>query len=179
MAEGIQLEKEILLRGSVLQVSARIEMVLLRVVLVSNADDMETAINGFKAKTMHQKIVAAKDALQLKYNSLYLKNEQAFIDLNEMRHFRNRFAHCIIEWDGQSVIRFKIVEANSQKHPTTQQLSVTFQPFHYTLDSFQIELEKLSNVLTELMVLNNDIEAILKQKYPRLYHSITQEVADE
>ncbi len=171
--EDCQVENEQTLRGSVLQVSARIEMILLRIVIISNVKDLDSAIITFNKKTLRDKLDYAINEFKTKRNDLYLEYEQAFNDLKKLIPFRNRFAHSMIYWDDNSDSSFKIIEISAYIDKSNKKHRVEFLPIIYTVSSFKQELDSLTNILEILVKLNFKVEAIIQQEAPHLYQSIT------
>jgi hypothetical protein len=91
--------EEIKLRGRVMTMSCDLEFLLLKIIVASSAGKVNEVLLEFKNMTMETKIMLATLELKNNHPIEYEKFKSQLKYLDNINRFRNKFAHCKIEWD--------------------------------------------------------------------------------
>jgi hypothetical protein len=162
-------EKERLIRGRVLQISATIEMVLARIILFSNLSNPKDEQVIFKSMMMSGKIKKASEMIKQYYPSIYSENKEVFEELNSAKDFRNRITHCSFNWDDPMLMSFQVWDLEIGEDGIQY-----YSPIRYTIDQIFSEIERLKRVTISILKITIAIEDGLQNKYPDFLNAVGQ-----
>lgn len=157
--------EEIKLRGQVMVLSADLEFLLLKIIVACLADAPTEKAREFKTLPLEAKIAMLKHDLKKYKNDQYIKYLPAIKKLDKIKTFRNKFAHCKIEWDRKEkdISFFYILiisDVKGQEKP--QLIKMTFSDFHK-------KTEQMRATIMELLELCREIETDFLSKYPAFF----------
>jgi hypothetical protein len=169
MSRNESIVKEEIIRGQVMLVSAKIELILCRIIILSNVSNPKDEIIKFKKMMMGQKIEKAKKCLSETHANLFAEHQEAFSDLDKVKEFRNIIAHCPFRWHDPSLLSLEIWDVNI--HSDGQHV---IEPTVYTMEYCVLKILELQNALIKLLKLDIEIENILKTTHPEFSKLIKQ-----
>jgi len=160
--------EEIKLRGQVMTMSADLEFLLLKIIIACLADIPTAKAREFKTLPLEAKIVMLKHDLKKYKNEQYKKYLSTIKKLDKIKIFRNKFAHCKIEWDKKrkDVSFFYILIISDVKGKEKPQL------IKMNYSEFQQKTEQMRLVIMSLLELSKEIENEFFLKYPDFYNNI-------
>jgi hypothetical protein len=156
---------EINIRGRAMTMSCDLEFILLKIIVACLADAPNEKAREFKALPMEQKIAMLKHDLKEYYPEHYTKYLTPIKALNKICIFRNKFAHCKIEWDKKQkdVSYFNLLIISDVKGKEKPQL------IKMTFVEFERKMEKMRSALMQLVELCREIEIDFLHKYPNFF----------
>ncbi|HEY0221153.1 MAG TPA: hypothetical protein VGC58_02950 [Candidatus Paceibacterota bacterium] len=158
-------EKEVNLRGYVIMLSADLEFVLLKVIVACLADVPNEKARQFKSLPLEAKITMLKHDLKKYFPKHYLKYHETIKDLERIKKFRNKFAHCKIEWDKKKDVSFFYILIISEVKGLEKPQLVKMSYNEYNKNS-----TKMLKVIFSLTKLCTEIEAKFKSSYPHYFN---------
>lgn len=93
--------EEIKLRGRVITMSCDLELLLLKIALVCLVSGKDEDVRNFKNLTMESKIAMINRELKKHFPEEYATNLKTIKYLDNIVAFRNKIAHCKIEWSNR------------------------------------------------------------------------------
>lgn len=116
---------------------------------------------------MEQKIAMMNHDLRKYFPNKRIKYLKAINSLSKICKFRNKFAHCPIEWDRKqkdmSYFYILIIsDIDKQEKPSLIKMTYT---------EFANNVEKMRKIVLEMMALTVEIEADFLHKYPNFFKS--------
>ena len=158
--------EEIKLRGQVMAMSTSLEFLLLKIIVACLADVPNIKAREFKRLSLEAKIAMLRQDLK-EYNSeKYTKYLATIKRLNKIKNFRNKFAHCKIEWDvkERDVSFFFILIISDVKGKEKPHL------IKMTYVEFQKKMAQIKLTIMELLDLCKEIEEEFIKKYPNFFN---------
>ncbi len=157
--------EEIKLRGHVMSMSADLEFLLLKIIVACLADVPNEIAREFKALPLEAKIAMLRHDLKKHKSDLYNKYILSIKRLDKIKTFRNKFAHCKIEWDKKEkdVSFFYILIISDVKGKEKPQL------IKMTYTEFYKKTEQMRANIMELLELCKEIETEFILKYPDFF----------
>lgn len=161
--------EEIKLRGHVMAMSADLEFLLLKIIVACLADAPNEIAREFKTLPLEAKVAMLRHDLKKHQLALYNKYLKAIKSLDKIKTFRNKFAHCKIEWDKKEkdVSFFYILIISDVKGKEKPQL------IKMTYAEFYKKTEKMRATIMELLELCKEIETEFLHKYPDFFYPLT------
>ena len=160
---------EIKLRGHVMSMSADLEFLLLKIIVACLADVPSEIAREFKTLPLEAKIAMLRHDLKKHQIDLYNKYIKSIKSLDKIKTFRNKFAHCKIEWDKKEkdVSFFYILIISDVKGKEKPQL------IKMTYLEFYRKTEQLRAAILGLLELCKEIETDFLKKYPNFFREGT------
>lgn len=158
----MQYLEEAKLRGLVMASSADLEMLMLKIILCVISDEPNDPIRKFRTLPLEQKIAMLKHDLKLYKLDLYKKHIKSIRQLEKIKSFRNKLAHCKIEWNMKDTSYFNILIITDVKGKEKPQL------IKMAYDEYYKKLKQIRSVIMDLLDLCRNIETEFNQKYPDL-----------
>jgi hypothetical protein len=157
--------EEIKLRGNVMVLSADLEFLLLKIIVACLADVPNEKAREFKTLPLEQKIVMLKHDLKNHKIDQYNKFLPSIKKLDKIKTFRNKFAHCKIEWDKKEkdISFFYILIISDVKGKEKPQL------IKMTYTEYWKKSEQMRAVLMDMLELCKEIEDDFYAKYPDFF----------
>lgn len=155
---------EIRLRGHVMMLSADLELLLLKIILACLADTPNEVARKFKSLPLEAKIAMLKHDLKIHGNEYYKKYIGSINKLDKIKNFRNKFAHCKIEWDNKDISYFKILIISDVKGKEKPSL------IKMTHTEFAKKTEQIRQILLDLVELYKEMEDEFNKKYPNFFN---------
>jgi hypothetical protein len=154
-------DKEILLRGRVLQITALLENYLKRVLLTLKANIGDDEIIKFKEMGLNNKIIMIKDLVKIHYPTLYSSIKKAIKKYQKACVFRNQLAHCLITWSDPTLLTFEVwdIEVDSDGIHI-------IKPITYTVHQAMEEIEKLKAACVEVIKSTMPIQDEFDRRFP-------------
>ncbi len=152
-------DKEILLRGRVIQLTAMLENYLSRVILTLKANIGDDEIVRFKDMGLNNKIMMIKELVKTYYPTLYNGTKKAIKKYERACKFRNRMAHSLITWPDPTLLTFEVWDIEVDNEGIHN-----FMPIKYTVHQALEEIEKLKitcvEVIKSTMPIQDDFEKL-------------------
>ena len=159
--------EEIKIRGRVMVMAVDLEMILLRIILYCLVQRPEEIVLEYKTMTLETKIMNAKRYLLEIHPNKYAKYQSTLKKLQKICLFRNRFSHCIIEWDKKekdtSYFNILIITEIEEKE--------RFRFIKMTVEDFNKRCEEIRKSLMILADLSLSIEEEFNHRYPSFLNS--------
>jgi hypothetical protein len=157
------------LRGSCLVVSVNIEMILMRIIYFSNAEQWDKPQSSpylkIKKLTFGKKIDRTKGLMNKFHKDLLQSNGKLFKNLNLFKEIRNKIAHCAMLWIGDEQEKLEIYDV--VELPNKFEFYVA-KEYNYDELSLRV-INMFKEIVGPLVSLQNEVERRLSQNYPELY----------
>lgn len=155
--------EEIKLRGRVMTMAADLETLLLRVILYCVIESPVDIVLEYKRMTLEVKICKAKEYL-FRFHPEKLKEYLLPIKkLNKIALFRNKFAHCKIEWNEKDTSYFNLLIISDKNDRESLSL------IKMTYIEFEERLENMRQTMLSLGEMAESIETAFNEKYPNFF----------
>jgi len=148
MDEVFPREREIKVRGTVVYYYVTIEKYLATIVLFlnqRNAHRKDYKEIDFKNLRNHEKIQRVKKMTKEFLPSLFPEFEKVFMELDELREFRNIFSHCTINTKSPKKDRFVYWDI-----VVPEDKCQYYWEHHYMIYQLENNLERLENIIPKL-----------------------------
>lgn len=107
--EELRLRKEWMLRGRIIKSTALIEMIVARIMLVSNFPNPDLSyMVELKGVTITKKLGIASKLLRELHPLLFPKFNKIKRRFNKLKDFRNQLSHCVFVWHDPELMSFKM-----------------------------------------------------------------------
>lgn len=154
--------KELSIRGSILQVCAKIEMVLCQIMIINDFGNLKKKHIPFQDLRFYEKINKAQFHIKQFSPSLYTKNKQIFGKLHVLKDFRNKMAHCGMTWEGEDFVIWEIeVDKKDKVH--------SFYPVKFTVSQAELKLKELKSIHLSLCKISLEMMEPVRKKFPDLF----------
>lgn len=156
---------EIKLRGHVMAMSADLEFLLLKIIVACLADAPNEIAREFKTLPLEAKIAMLRHDLKKHQIGLYNKYLQAIKRLDKIKTFRNKFAHCKIEWDKKEndvSFFYILIISNVKGKEKPQLIKMTYLEFYRKTEQMRV-------TIMELLELCKEIETDFLHRYPNFF----------
>ncbi len=166
MEDSIQLanDKEILIRGRILQLSAKIESILAKIILVSKMEDLQAEAVKFKGMMLHGKIEYSQKTLEQYHPTIYERQKSVFEDLLKLKDFRNKIAHCEITWNYDDLSYYTVWDISISEDNIQ-----FYYPFNYTINETFERIEEFKQVGASLVKILIEIQEKFNAQYPGFF----------
>jgi len=156
------IEKEIMLRGTIMKLSSFYEMALSKIIIISNPNNAKEEIKKFKGMTFGPKIERAKALLLEHHPDIFKEFEKVFDELDKVKDFRNKMAHCSIYWHEPSYRSFELWDESKKEDK-----SIVLEATIYTMTECVSKIEDFRNTLLKLLELDYKVGEIIQKNYPQ------------
>jgi hypothetical protein len=99
-------EKEYLIRGKTIALTAQIEAIVASIMLISNIANPRDELVELKGLMINEKLKRAKEILKKFHPNVYKKAKPLFRRYKKISVFRNQIAHCVFEWNDPTLLSF-------------------------------------------------------------------------
>jgi|GEM_PF-3501168 len=166
------LNKENLIRGRIVEISARIENALKAIILLATQNKMTLDISEEEEKRLlikyrgmrfDQKVSKALDLINEYYPTLKDKAQSTFNRAGEIFLYRHRVTHCTFEWPDKSLSYFHIwdiIETDGVQHHA---------PFKYTIEQHLANVEEFKRVAVASLEIVQEIAKDINGKLPGFF----------
>lgn len=156
------IEKEVMLRGTVMKISTLLEMALAKIIIISNPYNAKEEISKFKDMMFGGKIKRAKKLLSKHHPALFTEFKSVFKSLDKVKDFRNKMAHCSIYWHEPSFMSFELWD-ESKKEDNSIVLEATI----YTMQECVLKIDELRKTFLEVQKLDVKVSEIIEKSHPQ------------
>jgi hypothetical protein len=157
-------DKERLLRGRALQITALLENYLIRVLLILKANIGDDEIIKFKEMGLSSRIIMIKDLIKIHYPTLYSSTKKAIKKYEKACKFRNRMAHSLITWHDPTLLTFEVWDIEVDRDGIHNMM-----PIKYTLHEALEEIEKLKGACVEVIKSTMPIHDEFDRRFPGFF----------
>jgi len=161
-------ELEIDFRGESIFFTSKIESWLGKIVLFIKWEHPELGIKkiDFKHFTFYQKIEKVEKLLRSHYEEIFKANDGLFAELQNVRLFRNRVAHCEFTWNEEDLSYFEVwdIEENEEKDQF-------FVPIKYTIEQAISEMDSMVKAGNSLLSITAKFQSDFNEKLANGFYS--------
>lgn len=154
-------EKEYLLRGRVINISSQIESLIARMIILVNFEQLSEENVPFKKMNYNAKLSKLISLFKQYYPIDYQSSRTVFDNLDSIKEFRNKMAHCIFQWNDPSLQSLMVVDAEIAEDGTHY-----FDGTKYSFTDVLKKIDDFKGAAIGLLHLIIQIEDRLGQKHP-------------
>jgi hypothetical protein len=151
--EEIVRRKELSFRGAINFNSSLVELIVTRIIMVSNIANVKEEIIKLRRVMISEKIEMAQCLLKIFHPDIYKENKSIFNRFTKLKNFRNQIAHCVITWEYPEDMKFTVWDLSEDKKGKS-----FYRPIEMSVDECKNKLSLFSNTSRDFYQLIETLE---------------------